>query len=136
MQDEGLGGVLAFYAALPLAQKQAGQALHEYLLGLPGISCKIRYNVPFYDAQRMLCYVTLYKKALEVSFLEAKYLPDPQAALQWRNRKAIASLPLTSLKDTDWEVLGHFIGHALEVDAQIASKQLAPSILWGKQNKT
>jgi hypothetical protein len=133
MEEKGLGGVFTYFDTLPYKQREAALVLHTYLLGLEGVSVKIRYGVPFYDAKKMMCYIGSYKHVIEISFLEAKYLTDEKGLLQWRNRKSVASIALPSIDEVDWEALDEVVKSALLVDSEIATKKKKPSILWGKQ---
>lgn len=124
--DSGLGGVLAFFDTLPTHHRQTAIAVHTYLTGLPGVTCKIKYHIPFYKAGRDLCYIGP-AHGLELSFMEAQYMQDPGHKLLWRGRTTVAGIDLTQPDSLDWDVLEQFIRQALDIDARIAAMELRPS---------
>ena len=75
--------------------------LDELLLSYPGVSSKIRYNIPFYDYGTWICYVNPLKKVdgVELVFLKGKELRSMFSFLEVNDRKMVAGIKITEVTE-------------------------------------
>lgn len=124
--------VLSFFDTLPAERRSTALAVHTYMVGLPGITCAMRYALPFYSGHKWIAYLGT-THGLELCFLEARHLQAHAATLQYHNRKAVAGFALEPADAIDWDTLQNVIADASQIDADIAAKRLLPGIRTGRR---
>ncbi len=126
--------VLAYFDSLPTNRRGTALAVHTYLVGLPGITCAMRYGVPFYSGHKWIAYLGT-SHGLELCFLEARHLQTHAGLLQYHGRKAVAGFALEPADAIDWDTLQNVIADASQIDADIAAKRLLPGIGTGRRRQ-
>lgn len=91
--------------------------LHQIIVSLPGVSCKMRYKIPFYDRISWVCYLNKIKQdGVELAFIRGKDLYDDTGLLQLRKRKQIAGVHYYHPSEIDEEWLNALLHQALLLD--------------------
>ncbi|WP_235296314.1 DUF1801 domain-containing protein [Portibacter marinus] len=75
--------------------------LHDLFLSYPNVKCFIRYNIPFYDYRKWVCYINPLKKsnAVELVFLNGKVLKESFEFRKDRGRKMVAGIEIDEIND-------------------------------------
>ncbi len=100
--------------------------LHELIIAYPEVTCKIRYNVPFYYRQSWICYLNPIKgDCVELVFLRANELSNEQRALDFKDRKQVAGITFARAADIQDDILYEILQEALLLDEEVkyASKR-------------
>lgn len=99
------------------SQRDIMLALHDVLTGFPGVRGKMRFNIPFYDRNRWLCYLNPLKNGgVELSFCQADRLSNEQGLLDFRGRTQVAGVTFRQVADIRPEVLLEVLQEAMMVD--------------------
>jgi hypothetical protein len=100
--------------------------LNDFLLTYPEVERKMRFKVPFYFRKSWITYVNPIKpEGIELAFLRANEIPEIQPYLDFKKRKQVAGLTLTSINDIDEELLHLLFSSAYSLDDEVpyASKR-------------
>lgn len=112
--------VESFILDQPEPQQSVMQYLHELLLAQPGMSCKIRYKIPFYDRKSWICYLNPTKDGgVELAFTRARELSNEQGLLQFRGRKQVGGIIFHTLEEIPEETVLEVLQEALLLDEQV-----------------
>ena len=96
--------------------------LHDLMTSYDGVSCKIRYKIPFYYKNSWICYTNPQKDdSVELVFLRANEMEDPTGLLEDRGRKQVAGLIIDEL-DQIPDSLTEVIAIALQLDTTVSYK--------------
>lgn len=110
-------GVRDYIDEAPMPEREIVQALHNYLIQLPGISVKINYGTPFYYRNSWICYLSCLKQGgVEIAFTRANELSNEQKLLDFRNRKQDAGIILNNIHEIRWAELREILQEALLLD--------------------
>lgn len=77
------------------------EVLDGLFLSYPNVTCKMRYNIPFYDYGKWVCYMNPLKKidGIELVFLQGLELQKVFPFLQDKKRKMAAGIEITDVGD-------------------------------------
>jgi hypothetical protein len=75
--------------------------LNDLFLSYPNVTCKIRYNIPFYDYGSWICYINPIKKSdgVELVFLQGRDLLSIFPFLDSKDRKMVAGIEIKQITD-------------------------------------
>ncbi len=91
--------------------------LDGILMEIPGMTSKIRHNIPFQDGERWICYLNPVKRnGVELAFLRANELSDVQHVLDIKDRKQVAGITLHHKSEIRMENLRLMAPEALMLD--------------------
>ncbi len=97
--------------------------LHHFFTVKIGMSCKLRFKIPFYDHKSWVCYVNpIKKKGVELVFLQGKKLSNVQGVLDARGRKQVAGIYLNEISEIDESILYEIVQEALLIDEALFQK--------------
>ena len=98
--------------------------LHELLSSIPGITCRISYNIPFYYRNKGICYLNPVKKdGVELAFIHGLQLSNSQGLLQHKGRKQIAGVTFHFIEEVPFHQLTGIIQEAILLDDMRARKK-------------
>jgi hypothetical protein len=87
-------------------QREILLQLHNLLLSFPHIVAKYKYKIPFYYRKSWICYLLANKDgSVDLSFTRALELADDNKLLDFRGRKMVASICISSIQDLNQEVI-------------------------------
>jgi len=94
--------------------------LHNMLMHCPGMTCKMRFKIPFYYRKSWICYLNPVKGGgVELAFTRANELADEQGALNFKSRKQVAGIEYSGVKDLETAVIQVLLNEALILDETI-----------------
>jgi hypothetical protein len=109
--------VLDFISAQPPLQRRIMQVLHELVAPNPGVTGKIRYQLPFYYRHSWVCYLNPTKDGgVEFAFPRGNELLDAPGLLEARGRKQVRSVTFFQLRELPMEALHELVQEALLLD--------------------
>ncbi len=80
--------------------------LHPWLTEEMGLHAKMRYGIPFYDAEKWICYLNPLKKGgAEFAFIRGDLLDHEDGLLDQKGRKMVWGLELNALESIPLEAL-------------------------------
>lgn len=96
--------------------------LHTMIMDFhPGIHCKIRYKIPFYDVHSWICYLNPLKKGgVELCFIHGQQLKDPYGRLDTKGRKMISGVTINVLDNQLLESIIYYLNEAVTWDKTTA----------------
>ena len=98
-------------------QQDILQYLHELLMAHPGVNCRIRYKIPFYDRKSWICYLNPTKdKGVELAFTRGNELSNAQGLLDFKDRKQVAGIAFYQMEDIQEDLLLELLQEALLLD--------------------
>jgi hypothetical protein len=110
--------------AQPEELQNVALKLRQLILGMhDGITEKMRFNVPFFDYYGWMIYLNVYKKSIDLCFLQGLHLPDEFGLLDVRKRKQIRSVPIKKMSDVPIDALHALIIDAMEVNRIMKEKK-------------
>ncbi|NBC07777.1 MAG: hypothetical protein GVY26_11350 [Bacteroidetes bacterium] len=89
---------------------------YRLLVGEPGVTPKIRYNIPFYYRRSWVCYTNPRDGGIELAFLNGHLLSNEQGLLQARGRKMVKGVVFHRLADVPENALLEVIQEAFLLD--------------------
>jgi hypothetical protein len=110
--------VLPFIERLqPRARAIAG-ALHKLILAaVPSVQSGLKWGMPFYSKDGMLCFIMVAKKHVNLGFVKGSALKDPQRLLQSGSSKTMRSIKLSSPKEIPAAAVKGFVKQAAALNA-------------------
>lgn len=106
----------------PAPQREIMLALHEMLASFPGVVSKLRFQIPFYDRNRWLCYFSpVANGGIELNFCQANRLSNEQGLLDFRGRTQVAGIVFFQKSDLPEEALLEIIQEAILVDDELGA---------------
>ena len=85
----------------------------------PATQPTIKYKIPFYHRNKMICYINPLKKSgVELTFIKGQLLSDPHKILQFKNRKQIAGIEIQSIEDIIKKEVDEMINIAILKDEE------------------
>ncbi len=107
-------------------QHEIMERLHKFFMTIPHVSCELKYRVPFYRFQGLLCYMNPLKKdAVELCFLRGHELSNQRGLLQKKNRKIVAGVTLESPKGIPIEEIAEIFHEAIFLDGEYQKEKSA-----------
>lgn len=115
-----------FVSGIPDHPREILERLNHLLLSYPGMHCKMRFRIPFYDCKSWICYLNPLKKgAVELVFLRGRELADESGLLEARGRKMVKGIAISDAANIPYETIHSLMTQSLILDEQ--------SITIGKQ---
>ncbi|MBV6645289.1 MAG: DUF1801 domain-containing protein [Cyclobacteriaceae bacterium] len=112
--------VLNYIQEAPPAERLIMRQVHQMMLANPGVTCEIRYRVPFYYRKSWICYFNPIKDGgVELAFTRANELGNASGILDFKGRKQVAGITLNTLLDIT-ESVEEIIQEALLLDEEVA----------------
>jgi len=102
--------------------------LDHMIMGFPNMVSKLRYKVPFYYRKSWICYLSPQKNgAVELAFTRGNELSNEQGLLDFKGRKQVSSISLTSVADIPTTAIHEILNEAILLDNTVpyASKRTA-----------
>ncbi len=94
--------------------------LHEMMMENPGVTCKIRYKIPFYDRNSWVAYLNPTKKgSVEFVFTRANELSNANGLLNFKDRTQVAGITFSTTQEISDESVREIIQEALLLDETI-----------------
>ncbi len=101
-------------------QKEILEFFHNFLTTEIGLDAKIRYKIPFYFDRSWICYLNPYKNdQIELAFLRGNELSNAQGILDFRDRKQVSGIVLSSLKDCPMDLINEVLQEAILLDETV-----------------
>lgn len=83
----------------------------------PGMTFKIRYNIPFYYRKTWICYLNPVKRnGVELAFIRANELSNDHGVLDFKERKQVAGITFYDKSEMNMELLRPVIQEAILLD--------------------
>lgn len=109
--------VEAFLYKLDTNERDIAYFFHSLLTEKFNLKAAIKWNVPTYSRNTLICYLNPdKKKGVHLCFMKGNQLSDPKKILDSKGRKLVQSYHLLSLEDTSLEVLLECINEAVLLD--------------------
>lgn len=90
--------------------------VHHFLMTYEGVTCKLRFNIPFYDGNKWICYLNPIKKnGVELCFLKGFQL-SPRMPLQAGKRTMVKGIKLFHIDEKQFELIASVFEEALLLD--------------------
>ena len=104
-----------------LNQKPEIAAIMEYLRQLihscsPKITEKIRYKIPFFGGNKMICYLNPKKNAVDFGFCKGYELSNVQGLLNGDERNTVKVISISSIEEINQMELREIINEAIILD--------------------
>jgi len=91
--------------------------LHDLLTQRYGLTCRMRFSIPFYDKTKWICYLSLQKKGgIELCFLHGRWMQDLNGALEAKKRVQVYGITYHKLQDINEDVLVDLIEESIRID--------------------
>ncbi len=100
--------------------------LDELISSFPEVTCRLRYQLPFYYRKSWICYLNPNQDGkVELAFTRGNELSNEQGLLASRGRKQVYSAMFSSILDVDENELLEVLQEAFVLDAEVpyASKR-------------
>ena len=102
---------------LPPPQRRIMEVLYEELMLQPGVTCKMRFKIPFFYRNSWICYMNpLRKGGVEFVFLKGQQLADPAGLLDAKDRKMVSGITIENAQKIPHEALMELVQEALLLD--------------------
>lgn len=112
--------ILDYISERPPKEQDIFLYLHNILMHCPGMTCKLKYKIPFYYRKSWICYLNPLKSGgVELAFTRANELADEQGALDFKSRKQVAGIEYCSVKELNDGVLTTLLNEAILLDDTI-----------------
>lgn len=109
--------ILDYISERPQKEQDLLLYLHNILMHYPGMTCKLRYKIPFYYRKSWICYINPVKTGgVELAFTRANEMVDEQGALDFKSRKQVAGIEYARVKELNDAVLHTLINEAILLD--------------------
>lgn len=109
---------------LPPQERRIMEVLYEELMLQPGVTCKMRYKIPFFYRNSWVCYMNPQRACgVELVFLHGKELADPSGILDDKGRKMVSGVVLKNAVNIWTEPMTELLQEALLLDALTGGKQ-------------
>lgn len=82
----------------------------------PKITESIKYRIPCFDGNKMICYFNIVKNGVDLGFSRGYELSNIQGLLNGKDRNTVKSIFISSIKDIDENVLREIINEAIIID--------------------
>ncbi|MEM6722633.1 MAG: DUF1801 domain-containing protein [Bacteroidota bacterium] len=93
-----MNAVEAYIIDQPEVQRELLWKLHHLISSIEGVNSHIKYDIPFYEWSKPLCYLNPIKKhAVELAFTRGFELNDPNQVLEARGRKKVKGIQFATL---------------------------------------
>ena len=113
-----MDAVEAYILDRPAVEQAVLDCLYALIMAQPGMSAKIRYNIPFFYCRSWVCYTNPREGGIELAFLRGLELSNEQGLLQARGRKMVAGVIYHRPEDIREEPLLEVLAEALLLDEQ------------------
>lgn len=118
-----------YIESLEAEQLQITMYLHELMLQEFGMTCKLRFGIPFYDINRWIVYVKPLKMAgVELCFLHGKWMKDELDLLDTKGRKQVKGVTYLKLTDIDEHTLIATLQEAVKLDEEFKNMKRLPKL--------
>lgn len=109
--------IIDFIERRPIEFQPFYQQLHAFLSEYEGIKSTIKYGIPFYSKNKLICYTNPQKPSgVEIVFWKAHPMQKSLPLLDKKKRKSMAGITINSLTEENLIVLDGIIREALEID--------------------
>jgi hypothetical protein len=106
-----------YISGIPDQPREIIERLNQLLLSYPGMHCKIRFKIPFYDCKSWVCYLNpLKNQAVELVFLRGKELGDESGLLEARGRKMVKGIIISDIDNIPFDTIHQILLQALLID--------------------
>jgi hypothetical protein len=93
--------------------------IHQLLMTYPGITCKLRFRVPFYGGRKWICYINPIKKnGVEVCFIKGFEL-SPKPQLQAFKRTMVKGISIYQITALNLSHIAEVFEEAMQIDQKI-----------------
>lgn len=115
-----------FLIGLEKNERTIAEILHGEINSIPGVSCKIRFGIPFYDYKKWLCYLSPQKKGgIELCFIQGLKLDPEGVYLDAKNRKQVAGITFREAREIDQTLVRALVLEAINFENSINQKKTA-----------
>jgi hypothetical protein len=104
-----------YYAALAEPYKSIALAARSLLLGIEAVDVieeEIKYGIPFYSREGMVCYMNVNKSGVTIGFLSGSQMSDTFGLFTGKSLKMVRHLALPSIdfiREKQDEISNYFI---------------------------
>ena len=106
-----------FILSLPANESAIANILHHEITSIPGVSCKIRFKMPFYDYHKWLCYVSPQKKGgIELCFINGLKIDPSEEFLKAKKRVMVSGITINNKTDMDISLIKALVLEAIEFE--------------------
>lgn len=115
-----LNACLDYIESLDGEQRRIMLALYQIISTYPQVTCRIRYNVPFFYRKTWICYLNPLKDGeVELCFVRANELSNEHGLLDFKNRTQVAGVTYLTTNDIREDVLADTLQEALLLDETV-----------------
>lgn len=108
-------------------EQEIASYLHDVFTQKYGMTCKLRYHIPFYDINKWVCYINPQKKTgVELCFLHGRWMSDECGLLEARGRTQIKGVIYHNLSEINEEPLMSTIDEAIILDKEFSKSKKLP----------
>jgi len=99
------------------AQQELFLQLHSFISDYPELRADIKYKIPFYSKNKVICYLNPQKSGgVEIVFWNALKMKKGLSVLDMKKRKWFAGITFTNIESVDFELLDLLMREAIEQD--------------------
>lgn len=107
----------AYIQLLPQRQRRIMEAIYEQLMLQPGVTCKMRFKIPFFYRNSWICYMNPQRSGgVELVFLKGRQLADPSGILDDKGRKMVSGVVLENAGNIWSDAMLELLQEALILD--------------------
>lgn len=109
--------VLAYIEEQDAPTRKIMRYLHEFFMGIPEVTCEIRYKIPFYYRISWICYLNPQKKGgVEWVLIRGNELSNAQGILEARDRKQVMGIIFHHVSEIEEDLIREIFMEALILD--------------------
>ncbi len=102
------------------SEKEVLEYFHDLMMSFPGITSKIRFNIPFYYQKTWVCYLNPVKpNKIALCFLRGYELSNEQGLLESKDRKQVSSVEYATVREIPKDTIREIINEALLLDEMV-----------------
>lgn len=117
----------AFFLSLENNEQRIAEILHHEIISNPGVSVKIRFNLPFYDYHKWLCYLSpQITGGIEFCLVQGVKIDPDGIYLQAKKRTQVAGITFQKPEEIDAALIRALVMEAINyeiLNSQAKKKQ-------------
>ncbi len=93
---------------------------HDMLMEMPGVTCKIRFKIPFYYQKTWVCYLNPVKpNKIAICFLRGYEMSNEQGLLESKGRKQVMSAEFATVDEIPETAMQEIVNEAFLLDEMV-----------------
>jgi hypothetical protein len=108
-------------------ERKIAEILHHEISSIPGVSCKMRFKIPFYDYKKWLCYLSPQKKGgVELCFINGIKIDPEHKFLDPKKRIMVSGITFLQQKEIDGALVKALVIEAIHFEKQQITNKIKP----------